>query len=182
MTYAQCPKCHARLRVPDARQSLRVRCPGCSHSFQTRPGAREEASPTSARAGGKRPLVKWMLAAWAIAAVGAAGGVVYLLATDTGPTKASVPDEPAPPATPTDTGATPLVGASETGGESDVPGTVIPAPPSGGIDETQYDKKPPAKPRKPRKKKGRGGRKKGTPAPKPTGGKLEKTDISAPRK
>ena len=179
MAYAQCPKCHARLRVPDSRQSLHVRCPGCREDFQTRPGARQEAAPTSVAAGRRRPLVKWALAAWAILAIGAAGGVTYLLVTDAGPTKASVPDEPTLPVTTTGNGATPLPGAGGTGGKPDIRNDIIPPPPVDGIDETQYDKKDKKPPRKPRKKKGRGNRRSKTS--KSGDGELKKTDLSASR-
>jgi len=180
MAYAQCPKCHARLRVPDSRQSVHVRCPGCSHAFQTRPGAREEAAPTSGRAGGMRPLMKWMLAAWAIVAIGATAGGTYLLVTDTGSTQAPVPDEPAAAVTAGE-GATPLVGAGETTGEPDGLGDASQPHPSDGIDETKYhqkadDPKPPKKPRKPGRKRGRGKRKSKTSQS--GDDPLEKTDIS----
>lgn len=186
MAYAQCPKCHARLRVPDSRQSLHVRCPGCSHAFRTRPGARQVAAPTSVRAGG-RPLLKWVLAAWAVVAIGTAAGITYLLATDTGPTQApvhaeaTVPDETASSET-TGESAAPLLGVRETEDPSGVVDGVIPPPPLDGIDETPYQKKPkpPKKPRKPGRKKGRGNRKSG--ANTSSDDELEKTDISAPPK
>ena len=127
-----------------------------------------------------RPLVKWMLATWAIVAIGTAAGVTYLLATGTGSTKAPVPDEPALTET-TGEGATPLLGAKETGGESKLPDGATQPHPSDGIDETQYHEKPkpPRKPRKPGKKKGRGNRKNKTSTS--DDGGLEKTDISASR-
>ena len=180
MTYAQCPKCHARLRVPDSRQSLHVRCPGCGHAFQTRPGAREEAAPGSFATGGRRPLVKVLLIAWAVVAIGGAVGVTYLLATDTAPTTTPALDEPSPGTMSPVEGTTPLAGIGEPEGEPDMPGYVIPPPPGDGIDETQYDKKPktPKKPRKGGRRKGRG---KSKPEKKSSEGGLKKTDISASR-
>jgi len=166
--------------VPDSRQSLHVRCPGCSHAFQTRPGTREEAAPGSFSAGGKRPFAKVLLIAWAIAAVGGAAGVTYLLATDGGPAKTPAADEPAAPE-PTGEVATPLTGPGETPDAPDGGSDIAPPPGPDGIDEGQYEKKPkpPKKPRRGGRKKGRGNRKNKTSQ---SDDGLKTTDISASRK
>ena len=90
MLDVKCPKCGQRLRVPDAKASVGLRCPACKHSFSISPIPMQQTSPTAYDEGSIGTFPKAMLGT--LGALGIALVVYLIYAGVRGP------ESPKPPA------------------------------------------------------------------------------------